>query len=192
MLSNWEGRYQRGETGWDRGGASPALSRLLEHLPAKARVLVPGCGRGHEVVELARLGFMATAVDIAPSATAHLRKQLLRHELDAKVVTGDLFDFVAKYPFDAVYEQTCLCAMDPTQREVYVDQLYAWLQPGGMLFALFMQTGCAGGPPFHCDLLAMRELFDTARWQWPENEPIFTPHANGRFELGYSLVRRPD
>jgi hypothetical protein len=58
------------------------------------------------------------------------------------------------------------------------------------LMASLMQTGCAAGPPFHCDLLAMRGLFVDSRWQWPGHEPIFVPHRNGRFELGYCLRQR--
>jgi len=188
-MSAWEKRYQRGETGWDRGGASPALSHLIEQLPKNARVLVPGCGRGHEVVALAKLGFIVTAIDIAPSAIIHLREQLQQEQLHAELILGDLFTYRPEQRFDAVYEQTCLCAIEPQQRKDYADQLYSWLKSDARLYALFMQTGCAGGPPFHCDLLAMRELFDDSRWQWPAIEPAFVPHRNGRFELGYRLQR---
>ena len=39
-------------------------------------VVVPGCGRGHEVVELARRGFEVTAIDFAPAAIEALSTKL--------------------------------------------------------------------------------------------------------------------
>jgi len=190
-MNDWEKRYQSGDTGWDRGGVSPALQQWLTKGVLKpCRTLIPGCGRGHEVVQLARRGFSVTAVDIAPSAIRHLEQELANAGLKADVVCGDLFEFEAASPFDAVYEQTCLCAIEPEQRAAYENKLHAWLKPGGMLLALLMQTGQSGGPPFHCDLLKMRQLFPETRWIWPELEPLFVPRRNGRFELGYRLIRQ--
>ncbi len=187
----WEGRWRRGETGWDRGGPNPALMRWLEDGALEpCRVLIPGCGRGYEAVELARRGFEVTAIDIAPSAVHALKRALEDEGLAARVILGDLFEFEPDAPFDAVYEQTCLCAIEPGQRAAYERRLQEWLRPEGRLLALFMQTGRACGPPFHCDLLDMRRLFADSRWRWPEGAmPLFSPHRNGRFELGYVLRR---
>lgn len=190
-MNDWESRYQNGETGWDRGASSPSLSAWLQSdgLTPGSRILVPGCGRGHEVVHLAELGFEVSGIDIAPSAVTHLKQTLDTKGLSAEVMQANLFQFQPTKPFDAVYEQTCLCAIQPEQREVYEALLHTWIKPGGTLFALFMQTGAEDGPPFHCDLLAMHRLFPDNRWQWPIVEPVFTPHRNGRFELGYQLIR---
>jgi len=202
-MNDWEQRYQKGETGWDRGAASPALSHWLAaelagdlqgdltgELTEAARILIPGCGRGHEVLALAERGFDVTAIDIAPSAVAHLKQQLIEAQLQAEVILGDLFSYAPEASFDAVYEQTCMCAIQPDQRAAYEQQLYGWLKPGGRLLALFMQTGAEGGPPFHCDVPDMRGLFPVSRWQWPSAEAQKVPHNNGLFELGYALMRR--
>jgi len=194
-MDQWESRYQSGETGWDRGAASPAIEHWLSALlKPPARVLIPGCGRGHEAVFLAGHGFGITGLDIAPSAVRHLEKELAEAGLTGEVILGDLFDYQPAEPFDVVYEQTCLCAIQPEQRSAYESKLYDWLRPGGHLLALFMQTGAEGGPPFHSDLLAMRKLFSEERWLWPETEPLFVPHSvsdrAGRFELGYQLIRK--
>jgi len=187
----WEGRYRRGEMGWDRGGINPLMnSWMAASLAPGASVLIPGCGHGYEVIELARLGFDVTGLDIAPTPVARLRRELEREGLDATVVQADMFDFVADRPFDAVYEQTSLCAIRPDQRRAYENRLCQWLKPGGSLFALFMQTGQAGGPPFHCDVEAMRVLFDASRWQWDSGDSQHSPHPSGRHELGYRLIRR--
>ncbi len=189
-MNDWEQRYQAGETGWDRAACSPALAQWLENGLSPCRIMIPGCGRGYEVVELARRGFAVTAIDIAPSAIAHLQAALHAADVTAEIISGDLFDYKPDVPFDAIYEQTCLCAIRPNQRGAYEARLFEWLNPGGRLYALFMQTGAEGGPPFHCDLLAMRKLFDASHWQWSEHLPLFVPQRSGRFELGYQLIRQ--
>ncbi|MDQ6950129.1 MAG: methyltransferase domain-containing protein [Mariprofundales bacterium] len=188
-MKDWESLYQQGDTKWDRGTANAALPHLIAQLTPGASVLVPGCGRGHEVVELATNGFAVTALDIAPSAISHLASTLAQHQLHARLVRNDLFAFTPDQPFDAIYEQTCLCAIDPTQRHDYELRLHRWLKPGGLLFALFMQTNSDDGPPFHCDLPTMRRLFAEKSWQWPTDVPQSIPHSNGRFELAHTLQR---
>jgi SAM-dependent methyltransferase len=187
----WENRYRAGSTGWDRGGVSPAFEHW-RHLDGfrGARVLVPGCGSGYEVVDMARAGCQVTAVDIAAQPVMRLMGLLADQGLHAQVVQADLLHWQPAEPFDAVYEQTCLCALDPAQWSIYEARLVDWLLPGGTLFALFMQTGRAGGPPFDCPLPAMQGLFDATRWQWPQQEPMQVPHPNGLVEKGVVLRRR--
>ena len=71
-MNPWEDRYQDGETHWDKGEATPCLLQWLESETAsgltRGRVLVPGCGFGHDVRAWAEAGFEAHGLDIAPSA----------------------------------------------------------------------------------------------------------------------------
>jgi methyl halide transferase len=71
------------------------------------------------------------------------------------------------------------CALPPKLWPDYVARLHDWLRPGGRLFILFMQTGKDGGPPFHCNVAAMRTLFDAAHWGWPAALPAMVPHPTG-------------
>ncbi len=190
-LNPWEARYRAGSTGWDRGRASEALFHWLElgAVPGR-RVLIPGCGNGYEVDELAARGYEVTALDIAPTPVANLRARLAAAGLEATVLQTDLFTWRADRPFDAVYEQTCLCAIEPQQRRAYADRLRQWLRPGGHLLAQFMQTGQPGGPPFHCDLQEMRELFPARHWRWSDVTGPVVALGEGRQEHGVLLVRR--
>ncbi|MDQ6990154.1 MAG: methyltransferase domain-containing protein [Mariprofundaceae bacterium] len=124
----WETLYQQGNMGWDRGEVSPALTHwLASGLHKNQRILIPSCGRGHEVLELARLGFDVTALDIAPTAIKALNRALTENDLHANVMCGDLFHYEPEQAFDAIYEQTCLCAIAPDQRQAYANKLYHWL-----------------------------------------------------------------
>jgi len=189
---NWETLYQENDMGWDRGDISPALTHALKHgLSAEHRILIPGCGLGHEVLALVRLGFDVTALDIAPSAIKILRHALDKENLSATLVCGDLFEYEAKLPFDAIYEQTCLCALPPENRAAYAKKIQTWLRYDGVLYFSMMQTGEPGGPPYHCDWAEMKQLFDAARWHWQEQAPLLVSRPKGnRFELVFRLVRR--
>ncbi len=187
----WEKRYRAQKTGWDRGQASPALQHWLQQgLVPAGRVLVPGCGHGHEVAELIRAGCEVTAVDIAAQPVMRLKAQLSALGLSADVVQADLLHWQPAEPFDVIYEQTCLCAIEPDYWTDYEQRLASWLLPGSHLLALFMQTGQAGGPPYDCPVPDMRTLFDPARWQWPNEPALEVPHPTGLVEKGYALVRR--
>lgn len=190
VIEFWDERYVKHATPWDRGGVSPALMEWLDSgVLETCRILVPGCGRGHEVVELARRGFEVVAVDVAPTAIDMLRRDLTQAQVDAQVICRDLLTWEPGQSFDAVYEQTCLCALAPPAWPAYADRLADWVRPGAQLHALFMQTGEPGGPPYHCELSRMRELFSDDRWSWPLVPPVPIPHPAGIQELGYVLVR---
>ena len=89
--ARWEKRYLEGRTAWDRGEPSPALALGLAEMPAPpARVLIPACGRGYEIPELARRGYDVTGVDFSPSAVADLKRLLDTRQIEACVVAHDL------------------------------------------------------------------------------------------------------
>ena len=78
----WERRYADGKTPWDRGEASPALTQAFAQIPPPpARILVPACGRGHEVIALASMGYKVIGVDFAASAVQHLSQSLTSQHL---------------------------------------------------------------------------------------------------------------
>jgi methyl halide transferase len=164
----WQNRYDQGTTGWDRGQPSPGLAWFQKRVRVTdcPRVLVPGCGRGHEVLALAAAGFSVTAVDFAPAAVEQLQATLKSHQVTAEVLQANLMDYEPADPFDAIYEQTCLCALHPEQWTQYIQNLSQWLRPGGLLFAIFMQTTNPEGPPFACRLPQMRQLFRPEIWDW--------------------------
>lgn len=187
--TDWEGHYQSGKTGWDRGEISPALQEWLDKGTLKpCEILVPGCGHGHEVVELARRGFAVTAIDIAASPVLSLRDRLADQGLTAEIIQTDLLDWNPPTRFDAIYEQTCLCALEPQDWSVYEKKLQQWLKPEGALLAIFMQTDQQGGPPYHCEITEMRRLFSSA-WKWPDGLGAEVPHPTGLEELAFVLRR---
>jgi len=95
----WQARYDEGRTGWDRGGPSPMLGIWLEaEILRPCRILIPGCGRGHEAVALAARGFDVTAVDFAEAAVHNLQTTLREKQLEAVVTQADLLEFTPPNP----------------------------------------------------------------------------------------------
>jgi SAM-dependent methyltransferase len=193
----WDQRFSEGNTPWDRGATNPQLHAWLEAGALRpCRILIPGCGAGYEAATLAAAGFDVTALDYSPEAIARTRKLLDAQSLAAAVIEADALDWRPDGPFDAVYEQTCLCALYPDQWREYADQLHRWLKPGGQLFALFVQLlraeaaqGQIQGPPYHCDINAMRALFPAPIWSWPKPPYPRTAHPRGLAELAVVLTK---
>lgn len=194
----WQDHFDKGRTPWDRGGASPQLLQWLNSGDLKpCRIAVPGCGKGWEVVELAELGFDVVAIDYTAGAVEATYAHLQQKKLSAEIVQADVLTYLPEPRFDAVYEQTCLCALDPDYWFSYSEQLSRWIRPGGQLYILFMQVdrpdarkGLIQGPPFHCDINAMHALFNSKYWRWPETLPTVVPHPSGWHELAVCLVRK--
>ncbi|MGH8727653.1 MAG: methyltransferase domain-containing protein [Burkholderiales bacterium] len=190
-LRFWEERYQTDRIPWDRSGISPAMTQWLDSADLQpCRIVIPGCGYGYEVAELARRGFDVTAIDFAPSAVAAVKKDLEKSKLRAWVIEADILKWNPEQPFDAIYEQTCLCALPPKLWKRYSERLDRWLKPAGKLFALFMQTHEPGGPPYHCDLNEMHTLFPDDQWTWPDGPLLKVPHPVGFYELAGVIVKK--
>jgi len=185
----WESRYQAGTIGWDRGATSTNLNYWLDNdLLKPCRILVPGCGNGYEVLTLAKLGFDVVAIDIAPTAIENLKAMLDKENLEAELVLGDFFTWSPDEKFDAIFEQTSLCALSPERWIEYEEKLHEWLNPQGKLLAAFMQTGQEGGPPYHCELSDMNTLFSQQKWYWSD-EHISLEKEAGKTERLYLLEK---
>ncbi|WP_201154196.1 methyltransferase domain-containing protein [Rhodothalassium salexigens] len=197
LACDWDARYRADDAPWDRATLSPAFEtwRDLGVFEDIGHVLIPGAGRAPEVLALARAGVRVTAVDRSGTALAGLQEALDRAAGEAAIaethlVEADLLAWHPTAPVDAIYDQACLCALPPATWAVYADRLHQWLRPGGRLFALFMQTGQDGGPPWHCDLDLMGTLFPAARWSWDPVAPITVSRRADRTERGHILDRR--
>lgn len=151
-MTDWNRRYEENDTPWDKGEAHPVLGEMLDAHALGGRVLVPGCGTGHDVRALARRGLEVVGLDIAPRALA--RAQTEPRVANETYLLGDLFALPPDMAgaFDGVFEHTCFCAIDPARRKDYAAAVARVLRPGGRLLAVFFANPDNGGvgPPFGC------------------------------------------
>ncbi|MEX2147313.1 MAG: methyltransferase domain-containing protein [Candidatus Rokuibacteriota bacterium] len=161
----WEDLYARGADGWETGGAAPALVDFVESTPPpRGRVLVPGCGRGHDARYLAARGYSVVGVDFSPAALAAARALAKRDHVAVEFLERDVFtldrDPALARAFDGVWEYTCFCAIDPARRAHYVRAIAGVLRPGGWLLASFFPLrATTAGPPYRVTQADVRRHF---------------------------------
>ncbi|HCT74366.1 MULTISPECIES: methyltransferase domain-containing protein [Psychrobacter] len=136
----WQQRYEQDSIGWDMGQVSPPLKAYIDQLPESAKeqaILVPGAGNAYEVGYLHEQGFTnVTLVDFAPAPIAAFAERY--PDFPAKyLICDDFFELSPEqYQFDWVLEQTFFCAINPSRRDEYVQQMAALLKPNGKLIGL--------------------------------------------------------
>ena len=177
-MTDWNRRYEEGDTPWEKGKAHPVLGDMLAHSALSGRVLVPGCGSGHDVRELTRKGLEVVGLDVAPLAIERARAH--KPAGGEQYVMGCIFDLPREWrgTFDGVFEHTCFCAIDPSQREDYASAVAGALKPGGRFLAVFYANpdNDGDGPPFGCTREQLDDLFGKQfrlldeRWEIPTYE----------------------
>jgi SAM-dependent methyltransferase len=195
----WQRRFLQQQTPWDRNAPGPQIAAWLSDgtIRAGLRIAVPGCGSGHDVLALAQAGCDVSAIDYAGAAVALTQARLAANNAQARVTQADVLTWQPDAPLDAVYEQTCWCALHPDHWSAYAAQLHAWLRPGGALLLLAMQcrrdgasVGRIEGPPYHMDINAVRALLPATQWAWPAPPYPAVPHPAGWSELAITISRR--
>ncbi|KAJ5675660.1 hypothetical protein N7462_008557 [Penicillium macrosclerotiorum] len=171
--SGWSTLWDSGESDlWDRGEASPALADILGQEQElfhpitedgrRKKALIPGCGRGYDVVMFALHGFDAYGLEISDTAVKEAEAYA---DIELKAPSpynfsswqpeshspgsvaffrGDFFssnwDFKGGVDettkFDVVYDYTFLCALHPEQRLKWAASMSRILKPGGLLVCL--------------------------------------------------------
>jgi SAM-dependent methyltransferase len=161
--SYWEAQWQSGQTGWDIGYASPAITSFMDAWPDKqAAILIPGCGNAYEAEYLINAGFSdITLIDIAQAAVKRLQEKFAGTSI--KILCEDFFQHQGKY--DLILEQTFFCAIPPSRRKEYAVKMFELLKADGTLAGLlFDKQFDKEGPPFGgCPC---------------EYKPIFEPYFN--------------
>lgn len=159
--TDWEGLYTANDMPWEKGEAAPGLVDFLATNPAlpRGRVLVPGCGTGHDVRAWAKAGFEVTGVDLAPSAIRLCEERTRAAGLTARFQAGNFLDDPATETFDWVFEHTLFCAINPSRRNDYVAAVQRRLKPGGNFLAVHYMIRDTEGPPFGCVQQELMERF---------------------------------
>ena len=148
----WKKHYQEGTTRWDLGQPAPPFVSLLESstAPSPGRIAVLGCGRGYDALLFASYGFDVIGFDFTDAAITDAQNLAEAANSKAKFLKRDIFDLPKEFEntFDYLLEHTCFCAIDPSQRENYVQVAKSILKPNGKLIGLFFTHNRPGGPPF--------------------------------------------
>lgn len=173
----WEMRYRAAFTPWD-AGAVPA--RLREHVALhrpEGRVLVPGCGLGHDVRFLAEAGLDVQGIDFSRAAL-DAALPVLGPYAD-RVRLADFFAPGIEGPWAMVYERAFLCGLPRRLWADWAARVSQLLAPGALLAGFFYFGEGTRGPPFplhgqdELDSLLARDFERIADLDVADSIPVF-------------------
>jgi SAM-dependent methyltransferase len=160
----WQRRYEEGDAPWDKGAPSPVLVDYLREKRIAGRVLVPGCGRGHDARALAaQAEAFVVGLDLSDAAIAQAENLTPAAITNLSFVAGDFFSLPKDLTgsFNWLVEHTCFCAIDPRQRADYVAAAAGALGAGGKMFGIFyLDPRSETAPPFPVSRDELSALFD--------------------------------
>ncbi|KAF3940562.1 hypothetical protein ABW19_dt0208330 [Dactylella cylindrospora] len=202
---------------WDRGFASPSLVDFLTDHPDivksstdsnPLRALVPGCGRGYDVLLFASLGLEAYGLELSSSAV----KVAVKNAEAAPpppppgsrtFITGDFFETASwsnntgseSPQFDIIYDYTFLCALDPAQglREKWAARMAELVKKGGVLICLefpLYKDFDLPGPPWPLRSEIYQKLLEGVGFEREIHEKPRRYHEAGMGSDMISLWRR--
>ena len=136
---------------------------LREHLSAmkitKGRFLDLGTGPATQAIELSKLGFQVTGIDISENAITRAKSMskgiefIVDDILDSKLKEEDSFDYI--------FDRGCFHVLDPWSRQTYVNQVSRILRDKGLLFLKTFSTKepSRGGGPYRFSMDEIDSIF---------------------------------
>lgn len=146
--NNWNSKYLNNNTGWDIGNISTPIKEYIDQLENKnIKILIPGGGNSYEAEYLHKKGFKNVyVVDIAEKALQNLIERVPDFPKE-NLIHKDFFKLQGE--FDLIIEQTFYCAINPSERDLYVNKTAELLNEKGKLIGLlFIFPLTKSGPPF--------------------------------------------
>jgi len=153
----WTERYQSEDTPWDLESYHPCLDWTLPRLKlSRSKILVPGCGSGHDAAKLSGLGHRVTGLDFSGHAVDKAKKLYK----DVPFLHSDVFAHAKEYAgrYDTVFEHTLFCAIDTGSRAKLVKAWTELLNDDGHLLGTFIVCNKRKGPPFGITEWELEEL----------------------------------
>jgi SAM-dependent methyltransferase len=146
LTARWARRLARGEAAGVAHAAGPDVDfaeRVLGLWPGM-RVLDLACGWGRTSLELARRGYVVSALDLSPDLLALGRSQAEAQGVSVEFVEGTARNLPDLGRFDAVcafYDDCLVSYADEADNRAAIARISRALRPGGRL--LFGTTDCA-------------------------------------------------
>ncbi len=146
----WSEIYRSGHIRWDLGAAHPLLDELVPPLKfTRSRVLILGCGLGHDAAWWEKRGHIVTAVDFSEEAISKA-KSLYGESGTLRWHVLDAFQLPASWSssFDIIFEHTMYCAVPPHRREELAKVWWRLLSPRGRVLGIVPAMDKSVGPPY--------------------------------------------
>ncbi|WP_421684301.1 thiopurine S-methyltransferase [Stutzerimonas urumqiensis] len=202
----WIDRWASSQIGFHQKDINPYLRQQWPGLGLQRgdRVLVPLCGKSHDLAWLVREGLRVMGVELARKAVEDFfTEQQLQPSVrevggfsvyasgSIELWCGDIFALTHEQVSDCagLYDRAALIALPPAMRERYVAHLTDLLPGGckGLLITLDYEQEKMDGPPFSVDDAEVQRLFQPG-WRAELLERNDVLGKNWRFD-SYGLTR---
>jgi thiopurine S-methyltransferase len=174
----WHRRWQLREIGFHKDEVHHFLQQFLPrlNLPKVAGVLVPLCGKSHDLLWLCEQGYQVIGVELSQQAVEEFFRENRLQPTISKVdgfscyqfdrltiYCGDFFSLTEQQtgPVAAIYDRGSLVALPPTMRQDYVRHLRQLLKPGCRMLTISYEFNQQQrpGPPFSVPQAELDKLF---------------------------------
>jgi thiopurine S-methyltransferase len=169
----WHQAWQEGRIGFHRGEPHPALIEHFPLLEAKVEqsILVPLCGKSHDLTWLTNQGLYVRGIEISEQA-------VLEYFTDNNIITpqktancythqgltlevNDFLEHQNTVGYDFIYDRAAIVALPPEMRVKYAKKWLELLNPGGkaILISFEYDQSKVAGPPFSVEEEEIIKLF---------------------------------
>lgn len=100
----------------------------------KSAILNLGEGPGTQAIELSKLGFKVTAIDIAKSAIEKAKKLAKKNKVNVNFVVDNIIKTKIRRKFNYIFDRGCFHVLEPEDRIKYIKNVFNLLNKGGYLF----------------------------------------------------------
>ncbi|MGO9243181.1 MAG: class I SAM-dependent methyltransferase [Verrucomicrobiia bacterium] len=185
-------RYLRGETPWDSGKPSEELLRVLGAGKLAGKTVMEfGCGTGTNAVELARRGFLVTAVDIAEPAIRIARDKARTAAVTIDFRVADVLKDELGGPYDILFDRGVYHCVRTIDLKRFQEFLRKSTRSGSWWLSLAgnAKEDTDPGPPvvseddIRAELGPLFDIVELREFRFTRNKSDFRP-------LGWSILMR--
>ena len=159
----WDKKYSLNESQWDIGSPTPIFMDWFKKNKEIKKILIPGCGKGHDAFFLATLGHDVYALDFSKQAIGFMHKSAKKKNININILNNDIFNMRQYYGFfDIILEYTFFCAIPPASRKKYIKTIFNLLNNNGKFIGILLPINKKineGGPPFGVNLPEVLDMF---------------------------------
>lgn len=169
----WHQAWKERRLGFHRGEPHPALLKYFPELEAQKEqsILVPLCGKSHDLTWLAQQSLYVTGVEISEQAVLEyfqdnaiptpLKRENAYIHQGLTLQVNDFLEYSAPQSFDFVYDRAAIVALPPDMRVKYAKKWLELLKSGGkaLMISFEYDQSKVDGPPFSVEEKEIRELF---------------------------------
>jgi len=171
LSQHWDEMYKRGN--WSDREPVEDVKILKKHLKNGAKILDVGCGKGKDIVQLAKWGFEAYGLDISGFAINKIKENFSHKNLHLYVGKAENLPFEDKF-FDAVYCNRTLYHLSTEKTILEINRV---LKKGGLLLISVPQTMRVHGEPVAIEEAPVKNIPPTITRWWKDDYYRFSKYG---------------